>query len=187
MYMKPIRYISLISVLFLTFALVPAERSEAQWGVGASYESRDEHPNNGFGLRLERKILQAIPLADVSIRAHASFFSEDIDSYGDAGTLAELDSYDFGLAARGGISLGLLSPYVGLGLGSEHLEAVREGAQQGSFENNSLYWNIFTGAEFSMIPLVKPFVEYRFSKMFDDEEMAYGQNGRWAIGLTLEF
>lgn len=185
--MKSLRYTALLSTLFLALAFFPVEYATAQWGVGASYETRDEHPNNGFGLRLERKILQTIPLADLSIRAHASFFSEDIDNYGDAGEPAELDSYDFGLAARGGVSLGMFSPYVGLGLGSERLEAVRQGAQQGSFENNSLYWNVFTGAEFSLIPMVKPFVEYRFSKMFDDDEVAYDQNGRWAFGLMLEF
>jgi opacity protein-like surface antigen len=172
------------TLIFLT--LVPAEKAEAQWGFGASYELRDTEPTNGFGLRVQRDILSSVPLVDLGLRAHFSYFSESVQSYRDVQMPAELDSYDFGLAGYGGLNLGLITPYAGVGLGSESFEAVSQ-QQNFEFSDNSIYWNLFIGASVSPIPVLKPFIEYRFTRLFSDDGFDHRQNGRMAIGITLEF
>jgi opacity protein-like surface antigen len=181
---------SILAVTLFAFTLIPVQNAQAQWAIGASYEMRDLEPTNGFGLRIQRGILQGLPVVDLGIRAHFSYFSETVDSYRDVptSTSVDLDSYDFGLAGYGGVNLGLLKPYAGVGLGSESFEAVQSGAQNDfEFEDNSIYWNLFIGAEISPIPVLKPFIEYRFTRLFADDGFDYRQNGRLAIGLTINF
>lgn len=178
---------SFLAVALFALTLIPVQNAQAQWAIGASYEVRDQEPTNGFGLRIQRDILQSLPVVDLGLRAHFSYFSETVDSYMDLET-PQLDSYDFGLAGYGGVNLGLLKPYAGAGLGSENFEAVQSGAQNDfDFEENSIYWNLFIGAEISPIPVLKPFIEYRFTRLFDDDGFDYTQNGRLAIGLTINF
>jgi opacity protein-like surface antigen len=177
----------LTAAILFALTFIPAEKAEAQWGIGASYELRDTEPTNGFGLRVQKDILGAVPMFDLGIRAHFSYFSESVQSYRDVQDIPyELDSYDFGLAGLGGINLGFIKPYAGAGLGSESFEAV---SQQDNFEfsDNSIYWNIFVGAAVTPIPVLKPFIEYRFTRLFSDDGFDHRQNGRLAIGITLEF
>jgi opacity protein-like surface antigen len=178
----------LMAAALFALTLLPAESAKAQstWGIGASYEMRDLDPTNGFGVRVQRNILGAVPIIDLGLRAHFSFFNESVESYRDFNE-TDLESYDFGLAGYGGVNIGLLKPYAGVGLGSESFEAVQRGAEEGEFEDNSIYWNIFVGAELSPIPFLKPFIEYRFTRLFDDDGFDHRQNGRLAIGLTLAF
>lgn len=176
----------LIASALIAITLIPAEKAEAQLGIGASYELRDTEPTNGFGLRVQSDILGSVPLIDLGMRAHFSYFSESVQSYRDVQVPAELDSYDFGLAALGGVNIGLLKPYVGAGLGSESFEAVSQ-QENFDFSDNSIYWNIFIGAEVAVIPVLKPFIEYRFTRLFNDDGFDHRQNGRLALGLTLVF
>lgn len=178
---------TIIAGILFAFFFIPAETAEAQWGAGVSYELRENEPFNGFGLRIQRDVTGALPFVNLGLRAHFSYFSEDVESYRNVGVPAELESYDFGLAVLGGVSVGLLNPYVGGGLGRESIEAVHSGTEQQVVENNSLYWNLFVGAELSPLPVLKPFIEYRFTRLFDDEGFDYNQNGRLAIGITLVF
>lgn len=176
---------------FATFALLLSavpESSSAQWSVGASYEIRDEEPKNGFGARIEREILQKVPVINLKLRGHFSYFSED--NYVDRNnqTYGTIENYDFGLAAVGGVSIGLLSPYIGTGLGSTTTDLQNpQGAFDGNSESN-VFWNGFVGAEVSPIPLLKPFVEYRFqaAESFEDLEVNRS-NGRLIFGVSLAF
>ncbi|MEX2600605.1 MAG: outer membrane beta-barrel protein [Balneolaceae bacterium] len=170
--------------MFVLF--VPVERAEAQWSVGASYEMRDEDPVNGLGVRVQREFRSVLPLVDLGFRGHFSYFSDEIDA-SDQSYTTEIENYDFGLAAFGGINIGLVKPYIGGGLGSESFEEVRSGVEELSFNENSFYWNLFAGAELSPIPVLKPFIEYRFTRLLDDEDFDYHQNGRLSIGVNIHF
>lgn len=182
-----------LPLLFAVFAmavfLVP-EQAAAQWSIGASYEIRDEEPKNGFGARIERQILQQLPVVNLRLRGHFSYFSEDNYVDQNQQSFGEIENYDFGLAAVGGVSIGLLSPYVGTGLGSTTTELRNpEGAFDGGSESN-VYWNGFVGAEVSPIPAIKPFVEYRFqaAESFDElQDNVNRSNGRLIFGLSLAF
>lgn len=187
--MRDQRHIGIwILPLLLLITLVPQEKAVAQTGIGASFETRDISPENGFGLRVEQGILNFVPLVDLKMRAHFSYFSEESRFQFPGGEFtAELDSYDFGLAATGGIPLGLIAPYAGLGIGSESFKAVEQGAQSGEFDEDYFYWNVFTGVKVVTLPMLKPFVEYRFVRHFEDDQFYSNQNSRWAFGVTLEF
>lgn len=179
----------------LLLSAVP-QTSSAQWSLGASYEIRNEDPKNGFGVRLERDILQKLPIVDLGIRGHFSYFNDenDITSEG-ASYSTEITNYDFGLAAVGGVSAGMVAPYVGLGLGSETAdlnfkeESLPDEGGEGSDSN--IYWNGFVGAKISPVPAIKPFVEYRVSssKEFSDlnRDAIDTSTGRVIIGVSLAF
>lgn len=175
--------IAIFGVLFIGTA-VP-EISQAQWSIGASYEIRQEDPKNGFGARVERKILKGLPIVDLGLRAHFSYFSDENGVTSDDVSYGEIENYDFGLAAIGGVSLGLMRPYVGLGLGSETFDIESEDVQNAGSES-AVYWNALVGAEVSPIPVLKPFVEYRFQSV-DEPDFAPGSSGRLIFGLSLAF
>lgn len=167
------------------------ETSTAQWSLGASYEIRDEAPENGFGVRLERDLLQKAPLVNLGLRAHFSYFNEENYVSQSGASYGEIENYDYGLAAVGGVSVGLVAPYVGLGLGSNNVDLNDENASlPGEGSENHIYWNGFIGAKVSPIPALKPFVEYRIksTKEFEDlDNEVETSNGRLIFGVSLAF
>lgn len=180
-------------ILLMALAMVPSQ-SMAQWSLGASYEIRNEDPKNGFGVRLERQILGQLPIVSLGLRAHFSYFNEENNlSDGGVSYSADITNYDYGLAATGGVSLGLLKPYVGLGLGSTTFDVSTQNfpGTGGDFDSSdsAFFWNTFVGAELSPIPALKPFVEYRFQQS-DEPEFQTDfdtSNGRLIFGVSIAF
>lgn len=191
--MKKKALLTFISALLL-LPLTLTDTADAQWSIGASYEVRDEEPTNGFGVRLERDILSAVPVVDLGLRGHFSFFNESNDLTRDGVTFDQtVQSYDFGVAATGGISVGLVKPYVGLGIGWDNTSLEYSGDNLGSvnlqdeFEAEDFYWNGFVGAEVTIIPVLSPFIEYRFTDIAGREDVGFDSTNRLAIGLSLSF
>ncbi|MFH5885688.1 outer membrane beta-barrel protein [Halalkalibaculum sp. DA3122] len=193
------RVLTVLAGVLLISSMVP-QNAEAQWGIGASYEVRDEEPQNGFGVRIERGILNKLPIVQLGLRAHFSNFSEEnqVDYQNRTGSFSqEIKDYDFGLTALGGVSVGFLKPYVGVGLGSNTVDMdVPDDASVEAVEESSLYWNALVGAEVSAIPLLKPFVEYRYTNVnkdfFQDARdlnvpAPSSSNGRIVFGVLLKF
>lgn len=183
--------LSVVLLLPLTFT----ESAEAQWAVGASYEVRDEDPTNGFGARVERSILSAVPVVDLGLRAHFSYFNETNEAGSGNLTIDRtFESYDIGLAATGGVNVGLVKPYVGLGIGwdnssleySEDIGGTGVDFQE-QFETDDLYWNGFVGAEVTLLPVINPFIEYRFTKISGRDNIELENVSRLALGVSLRF
>ncbi len=183
-------------ITFTIALLMISGSTFAQLEIGASYELRDEEPKNGFGVRIQSGFLNQIPLVSLGLRAHFSYFSET--NMVDETTFSydkNIQNYDFGLAVVAGVKLGLLEPYVGAGLGSETLELTAEDfsntpppGQNPDNENESnIYWNTFAGAKVTVIPLVKPFVEYRFSARDLQVPDIEDKTGRIIFGVVLSF
>ena len=181
----------LLLISLFVFISLPAF---AQLEIGGSYELRDESPQSGFGVRIQSSILQQVPLIDLGIRLHASYFSES-NSIED-GALSysqDFENYDFGVAAYGGITIGLLEPYVGVGLGSETIDLKFDDIQGVPIpgepledeEESNVYWNTFAGAKVTIIPLVKPFVEYRFTSRDLEVPNLDDKTGRIMFGVVL--
>jgi opacity protein-like surface antigen len=181
-----------ISIIFATTGL-------AQLEIGASYELRNEAPQNGFGVRIQKGLLEKLPVLNLGLRLHASYFSEEntVDPDNKSFTYSQdLTHYDVGVTAIGGVSVGLLEPYVGVGLGTENYKkAVKDynglpGSQPEDGEENSLYWNMLVGAKVTVIPLIKPFIEYRYSAS-ELEKPALSnvksKTGRVMFGVSLSF
>lgn len=192
--MKKKILLSLFTVALL-LPLTLTETADAQWSVGASYEVRDEDPTNGFGARIERGILSSVPVVDLGLRAHFSYFNETNDASADGVTFDRtFESYDVGLAATGGISVGLVKPYVGLGIGwdntsleySENISESELGVQE-HFDTEDIYWNGFVGAEVTILPVLSPFIEYRFTQISGREDIDMDSVSRLALGVSLRF
>ncbi len=97
--------------------------------------------------------------------------------------------------------MGLVKPYVGLGLGSNTVKIQRDdipesGPIADETSENKLYWNALLGVEISALPVLKPFVEYRYTdvdKGFFRDLQEHGvprpsaSNGRWIFGVLLTF
>lgn len=183
----------LSTLLLLPLTLV--DTADAQWSVGASYEVRDEDPTNGFGVRLERGILSAVPVVDIGLRGHFSYFNETNEASFSGATIDQtIESFDFGLAATGGISVGLVAPYVGIGIGWDNSSLEYSEDIGGSstefreeFDTEDLYWNGFAGAEVTILPMLSPFIEYRFTKITGREDVDLDNVSRLAIGVSLRF
>lgn len=187
------RVISLFTLLFALSCMVPTQ-AQAQWSIGASYEIRQESPKNGFGGRVGYALLGNQSMLDLRLRAHLSYFSEEYDNYRDFGVPAELTNYDFGLMAVGGIRLGLVEPYAGLGLGATTFDLQGDDLPQNSpFDesesDSKISWTGLVGAEVSPLPFLHPFIEYRFEPAdrpgFAD--IRNSDTGRMVFGLSLSF
>lgn len=195
----------MIGCLFFVGLLFPSQ-SKAQFAIGGGYELRDEEPKTGYMVMIENGFLKRFPMISLKTRLHLSVFADEISVRDQAVLdqlelseteqfLSQVDSYDFGLAVLMGVNLGIVKPYGGVGLGNESYKidyaipssvTVPPDFQQ-SLSDNGFYGNIFVGTEISPIPLLKPFVEYRFSTFLTDEEINYSQNGRISLGLKLQF
>jgi len=189
--------ILIFSLGFAFFVTLFTPTAYAQFEIGASYELRDEKPQSGFGLRIEKGLLEKLPVVNLSLRLHASYFSEEnrVDPQNQSYSYSEdFTNYDIGIAGIAGVSLGLIEPYAGLGIGSEDYEkAINDyqglpGNRPESGEENNLYWNLLAGAKVTVLPMFKPFVEYRYSnKELSEPTLADAQNGRIMFGVVLSF
>jgi hypothetical protein len=191
-----------ILLAFASIALLVSaapQTASAQWSLGASYEIRNEEPKNGFGARIEREILGSLPLVNLGIRAHFSYFSDENNVDYSDGSVSysysqDVTNYDYGLAAVGGVTVGPINPYVGLGLGATSLDVSRSdlpnnSAFDGESSDSAIYWNGFVGAKLSALP-IQPFVEYRLEDVSNYEEElrnVQSSNGRMIFGVSLSF
>lgn len=170
--------------------LVTVDTAQAQFDIGASYEMRSEVPENGFGIRVEKQIFEKLPLIKLRTRLHFSYFNQEA-SFSAAGQTfsTDLTTFDYGVALSGGISIGLVEPYAGLGLGAETFDLNADDVNNiGEDNENNIYWNTFIGARATIIPLIKPFVEYRYTNYeLSSPDLQDDQNGRIMFGVYLSF
>jgi len=168
--------------------------ANAQWSAGVSYELRNEEPTNGFGVRLEKRVLPQFTAIDVGVRAHFSYFHEK-NSFTSEGIVIErsYETFDIGVAGTGGISVGLVKPYLGLGLGIDNSslglsEDVNEQDERiRPYDKADFYWNAFIGADISLAPKVRPFIEYRFSQISGRDDINLSNVSRLALGISVRF
>lgn len=191
----------MIRILFVQFfgtlfmALTFIDIAEAQWAVGASYELRNESPANGFGVRFDRSVLPAVTAIDLEMRAHFSYFNETNSITREGVTIdRNFKTFDLGVAGTGGITVGLVKPYVGLGIGLDNSSIEFSGSvndpstdSRVPFDEADFYWNSFIGAEVSVSPLVFPFIEYRYSQISGREDINMKNVDRIALGVSLRF
>ncbi len=166
----------------------------AQFGIGATYEVRSKDPQNGFGLRIENMAKLPIPLLSLGFRAHFSYFSSQnkITSNGNISyETNNINDYDLGLDAIGEVKLGLVNPYIGLGIGSRTYKVdYKAVANLSNEKQSSIFYNGTIGVQLGIIPVLKPFIEYRVTKSnLKDFKGATpsNTNGRYIFGVLLQF
>ena len=172
-------------------------KSMAQIGIGGGLDIRSEEPTHGYGIRLEYRIINLPPFADLKVRAHGSYFSDtQKKSYSVNGLVTEFfeeqSAFDIGAAILAGVKLGPVDPFTGVGVGidSSELETSRTGLNTNrgmGLKEENLYWNLFFGGEFSLIPYVKPFFEYRFVQLINPGNIDLEDSERFSVGIIFRF
>lgn len=180
------------ALLILGSVLFVSKPAAAQWAIGASYEMQNENPDNGFGVRIERGLIGNLPLLDLSMRAHFSYFNDTNNiTLDDIDFSSDIDMYDYGIAAIAGLKLGLVRPYVGLGIGNQQFNYDPESNQEIDDiipdDASSFYWNGFGGAEISILPFLSPFIEYRIANLTSSDDIHFDNVSRLAIGVNIRF
>src|SRR5690625_6333420 len=105
------------ALLLLASVLFISQPAAAQCATRTSKEMQNKNPENGFGVRVERGILENLPLLDLSMRAHFSYFNDTNNiTLNNIDFSSEIDMYDYGIAAIAGLKLGLVRPYVDPGI-----------------------------------------------------------------------
>ncbi|HKI44818.1 MAG TPA: outer membrane beta-barrel protein [Balneolales bacterium] len=185
-----------LSIVLLTIlaAGFTYQQAEAQFSIGASYEIRSNNPTNGFGIRIENDLPLKLPLVAIGVRAQFSNFSEKNSLTTNSVTYDQkLDHYNIGLLALAKVKLGLLSPYAGLGIGTNHLNVKNTGPISfgGPKNKTKIYYEGVLGASATLLPLIHPFIEYRLQKNnisgVINGYRAKDSNGIWAFGVSLQF
>ena len=183
---------ALIPVLLILF--IP-QTSFSQWSVAGSFQLQDQDPTDGFGIHIERELLNPLPLLDIRLRAHGSRMGEDVEVSIEGSSLTQnITTWDFGLAGLAGVSSGVIRIYSGLGGGYMRFESEAEEIDIdpelfdviGEVDGSSFFWNFIAGFEFTPVPLVNPFFEYRFISVSDDD-FGFSSLNRLSIGFTLDF
>jgi len=183
-------------------ALLPIT-ANAQWAIGGGIELREEDPETGVNIRIENELPFDAPFVKFRARLQGGFFSEDI-SVGNVGNVqpdnVDINSFYAGanLLAEVGIPLPV-NPYAGVGLGFERLSFDSDAISQvtgGDDSDGSAYIDATVGLKVSLIPLIKPFAEYRYVEPFSDFDGISGNatsfnaltaNNRFVFGLLLQF
>lgn len=185
----------MIPILIL-LVLISTSTAWAQWSVGASYEIRTQTPKTGFGIRIEKNIKLPIPLIAIVGRAHFSYFSKNnkLTKSGSYSYSTDFKNYDFGLTALGKVKLGIIDPYVGIGIGSDsyRINIPNLGNDK---TKNSIFYNANIGAEVNLVPLLHPFIEYRISKNHFNQfnfsggykQQIKNSQGRLMMGVSIQF
>lgn len=173
---------------------VTANSAFSQIGLGVTYEIRDEKPTNGFGVHAQLALLN-LPMVSLSARAHYSNYSEDNSlTVSDVRYNQEIKSSEFGATAIVSVGLGFLSPYVGMGIGWQNFSVESALADQianefdidvDNEENAAKYFGVI-GAAVSPIPLLRPFIEYRYAGITKDN-LGPSSHGTWVFGLQIRF
>ncbi len=187
----------LFTFLLLVITSVPFSEGHAQWSVGGSFEIQDEDPTNGFGLRIEREMLNLLPAVDIRLRLMGSRVGEDVEINQSGIRLTQnITLWEGGLSGIAGFSTGVLRLYSGFGGGFARIESEAEDVQLDDVSigevidevsESSFYWNFIAGFEFTPMPIITPFFEYRFINVTDDDGFGSNNFNRLALGVSVSF
>lgn len=179
-------------LLLLSFGLAEAQAQS----LGISYENRSEEPENGIGIHFQNDYTIVPMLLDVGMRVQGSFYNESYNlRSGEFDVRNDDTSYDFGIGAIATINAGFVAPYAGVGLGYEIFDresvvldtpgtpADVVGIQSDDSDNGFYYYGTI-GVGVSAVPVLRPFVEYRYRGVTSTDFMP-GKYGIWAFGVQL--
>jgi len=205
---KYLAFILLIS-LFITFLPLT---SSAQWGIGGGYEKRNGDPESGFNLRIEKGFKLPVPFIKFRGRLQGGVYTDESFSLFDEEVTfnrnAEVNSWYTGANLLAEVKLPILpvNPYGGLGIGFEKLNvdadeiftiATEPAPPTRDNSEGDIFFEANAGLKITIIPLIKPFFEYRYVDFFDEPDVlddntfpvntSLIKNSRFVFGVMLQF
>ena len=174
----------LLSVLAL---LISVSFAQAQ-SIGVSYAYSSTAPNSGYSAHFETSLF-SLGVASLNTRLRATMFSEkDFAGFESADVLI----VDLNIFAKVSV-IPMINPYAGIGIAYETTDfkftvPLTTTTISDSQKEFPLYGTI--GVEFSPIPFIKPFLEYRV-RALDLKEIKNAtydsDRGIVALGLAVSF
>mgnify|MGYP000353010577 CR=1 FL=1 len=178
--------------------------AHAQLSIGISAEQREvsytNEPEYGIGVRIENDFKIRAPRIRFAWRLHASAFSSS-SNYEEAFNSVTADPLnaeilDAGLSFLLEVKMPLfIHPYGGVGAAYERQQfsldasAVNNNGEmptQLDWTGRAVTYDGFIGVKFSPIPLLKPYIEYRYTEYYYEENIL-PSNGRLLFGVMLSF
>lgn len=179
---------SLKSILIVPLLIFFSTEVMGQYMLGISYEKRSDEPTNGLGIQFQNNF-SPIPLLSLSARFQASYYNEKYSLTQNATTFERTDtSYDLGIGLVAGVNVGLVAPYAGVGIGMEFFnrEETIAGGVSSSGDDSGFFYYGLVGVGVSIIPVLRPFVEYRYRGITKSDFMP-SEHGTWAFGVAIRF
>lgn len=184
----------ILSAALLLLVVLPPMAISQHTGVGLTYQQRSDVPTNGFGAQIERDFFDHTAILFLRGRIHVAYFSEnnalDVTIGGQTSLeYGKVESVDFGVTALGGVRLGFLEPYIGLGIGVENWNQRFNDIALIIDDNPTKYYGV-AGTSVTILPYIEPFIEYRVSA-YDNmkearKEISEGKS-RFIVGLSIRF
>jgi len=203
-YKCKVKTIRLVLLFACFFILGFVNNVSAQFSIGISAEQREisqfGEPEYGLGVLIENDFKIRAPRIRFAWRAYASAFTTQTN-YQDAFNVISDDPLnasilDAGLAFLLEVKMPLfIYPYGGIGstyerqkftLANQQASDETDLASLQNWDGNALTYDGFIGIKFSPIPLLKPYVEYRYNEYFFRDNIL-PSNGRLLFGVMLEF
>lgn len=173
-------------VLFTILAVLSLSTISNAQSIGLSYAYSSTAPNSGYSAHFESSII-CLGVVSLNSRLRGTMFSEK-----DFGFFESVDVLTVDVSALAKVSIiPMVNPYGGLGIAYEKTDYKMD--ILGSKTSDSqvefpLY--ITVGAEFSPIPFIKPFIEYRLraADLKEVKNAKYDSDrGIVAIGVAVSF
>lgn len=181
-----------------------ADKLSGQLSIGVSAEQREVsvagEPEFGVGVRLENDFKIRTPRIRFAWRMHASAFSTSSnyqDTFNDVlNDPVNAEVFDTGLSFLLEVKMPLfIYPYGGVGaaferqnftISSTSADNNAEIEPHTEWSGRGVTYDGFIGIKFSPIPLLKPYIEYRYTEYFWQENIL-PSNGRLLFGVMLSF
>lgn len=202
----------ILLLFFLLFSIPLAENAAAQWSAGLSYDLRNEDPKHGAGIRVDREIMTFFPFMDLGVRGQFSYYSDEVnlrqDEFENTGNYR---TYDIGISGLLLFNIGLLRPYLGLGLGLDNSSLEGSDLQQHanekkvtskmlndpepqelsvstfSWDSVDAYFQVTVGSSVEVFPFLAPFIEFRYTEISGRDDFGIQNYSRVSAGLSFRF
>lgn len=201
-----------LSLFVLLFSFPLAEKAAAQWSAGLSYELRNEDPRHGAGIRVDREIMTFFPFMDLGVRGQFSYYSDEVNlRQGEFEYTGDYRTYDIGISGLLLFNIGLLRPYLGLGLGLDNSSLEGSNLQQHTNEKRAFsklwddpeplelsvsafswdsvdaYFQVTVGSSVEVFPFLAPFIEFRYTEISGRDDFGVQNYSRVSAGLSVRF
>lgn len=169
------------------------QTASAQMRIGFNYQLRNTIPKRGYGISLEPTVYRYKKLV-VDVRGFLGYFNHNgMQTLGDPTLPSDtfnrnIKYYVFGLGGVVRYKFRYFDPFVSLGIGFNSYKVTSRGYV--TIKSSYLY-NGSVGVEIEPIPVIKPFIEYRYTRstVHDFQVQFFKPNnsvGRLVVGINVK-
>jgi len=153
--------------------------AQAQWTAGVGYQYREDNPNQGVKVKLQRPLGAVGSRFEVFARTHAGYFFLQEESFTgiDGGVTATLRSYNVGLGGGVEANVARFHPYIGIGGGYEGHRGERRtwslytSPNTSDVDVGSLYFALHAGMSVEAFSRTMLYVEGQLPEYLNEQKL----------------